>query len=235
MNVEDAYEEYRALIENLQDIGLTVYQAKAFLALIVLGVGSAEIVAETANIPRTSAYKALDSLEEKGYATSAEGRPKVYKPMDLKELRDRAVSGVNELFDKLEFIREFLVDRGEPQLVYTIYGKENVLKKICEMIDLTEKEIIISTPMFSEIRKNLIKQIEQAVSRNIRVVVVTLPNQKIPKDVEVYRKTGLIATDIVSDNKRALLASPELSACGYTYNPSLAQHLTHFINIMIEK
>ncbi len=235
MDVEDAFEEYKKLVDSLQKLGLSMYEARAFLALVVLGVGSAEVVAQTAKIPRTSAYKVLDSLEDKGFAVSMEGRPKVYKPMELKEIKEKIVEEVNELFDKLEFIQEFLMEKGEPQLVYTIYGKERVMKKIAEIIDLTEKEIIISTPIFSEIRKNLIKNIEMALNRGVKVIVITHPNQKIPKGVESHRKEGLIATDIVSDNKRALLASPELNACGYTDNPALAQHLTHFINIMIEK
>ncbi len=235
MNVDDAYEEYQSLMEGLEGIGLTTYQARAFLALVILGVGSAEVIAENARIPRTSAYKALDALEKRGFVIASEGRPKMYRPAELKSIKESIMDSVSELFDKLEFIQDFVRDNGEPQLVYTVYGKDNVLRKIGEMIDLTDEEIIISTPVFSEIRRELGKRIEQAVGRGVRVIIITAPNQKVPKDVEVHRRTGLIATDIVSDNKRALLASPELNACGYTTNPSLAQHLTHFINIMIGK
>ncbi len=235
MDAEDAFEEYKKLIDSLQKLGLSVYESRAFLALVVLGVGSAEVVAETAKIPRTSAYKVLESLEEKNFVISMEGRPKVYKPAELKEIKDKIIEELTELFDKLEFIQEFLMEKGEPQLVYTIYGKERVMKKIAEIIDLSEKDIIISTPVFSEIRKNLLKNIEMALNRGVRVVVITHPSQKVPKGIEVHRREGLIATDIVSDNKRALLTSPELNACGYTDNPALAQHLTHFMNILIEK
>ncbi len=233
MDIEEAFEEYRNMIESLQKVGLTMYEARAFLALVVLGVGSAEVVAETAKIPRTSSYRVLESLESKGFVTSSEGRPKIYKPENLRKIRDRIIGEVEELFDKLEFVQEFLMEKGEPQLVYTIYGKERVMRKMAEIIDLSENELIISTPVFSEIRKKLIKNIEQALNRGVRVVIITGPSQKVPKEAEIHRREGLIATDVVSDNKRALLASPELNACGYTDNPALAQHLTHFIRIMI--
>ncbi len=235
MNFDDAMEEYKNLSQTLQKLGLSTYEIRAFLALILLGVGSAEVVAETAKIPRTSAYKVLENLEKKGFVISSSGRPKMYKPEDLKILRKRIVDEINELFDKLEFIGEFLMERGEPQLVFTIYGKERVMKKIAEMIDFAEKELIISTPKMAEIRKNLSKNIERALKRGVRIIVVTLPNQRVPDGVEVHRKRGLIATDIVCDNKKALLAAPELNACGYTDNPALAQHLTHFINILLER
>ncbi len=233
MEIEDAMEEYRNMISNLQDLGLSIYEARAFLALVAIGVGSADVVAETAKIPRTSAYKVLESLENKGFAISSSGRPKIYKPEDLKTLRNKFISQINDLFDKLEFVEEFLAERGEPQLVYTIYGKEKVMRKIAEMIDSSESELIISTPKITEIRKNLMKNIERAIKRGVRIIVVTLPNQRVPEGADVYRRKGLIATDIVCDDKKALLAAPELNACGYTDNPALAQHLTHFINILI--
>ena len=233
MDVEDAFQEYRKIVESLQHLGLSLYESRAFLALVVLGVGTADVVAQTAKIPRTSAYKVLESLEKKGFVTSSEGRPRVFKPEKLGTIKERIIGEIEELFDKLEFVQEFLMEKGEPQLVYTIYGRERVLKKLAEMVDLTEEEIIISTPVFSEIRKVLLKNLEQALNRGVRIIIITSPNQKVPIEAEVHRREGLIATDVVSDNKRALLASPELEACGYTDNPALAQHLTHFIHIMI--
>ncbi len=235
MDMEEAFDEYNKMVASLQKIGLSQYEAKAFLAVVVLGVGNAEIIAQTAGIPRTSSYKVLDALEKKGFVVSSEGRPKIYKPEELSKIRDRFVSEVDELFDKLEFVHEYLMEKGEPQLVYTIYGRERVLRKLMEIVDLSDYELIISTPVFSEIRKALLKNLEQAVNRGVRVIIITSPNQKVPLNANIYRREGLIATDVVSDNKRALLASPALEACGYTDNPSLAEHLTNFIRIMLSQ
>jgi len=227
-------EEYEKIVKSLQRLGLSLYETKAFLALISLGVGSADTIAKTADIPRTSAYKVLDSLEEKGFVISSRGRPKMYKPENLRSLRKKIVDEVNELFEKLEFVESIFLEKGEPQLVYTIYGRDKVIRKIAQMIDDSEEEVIISTPRVSEIRNELSKNIERALKRGVKIVFVTLPNQRVPQGVITYRRRGLVATDIVCDNRKALLASPELSACGYTDNPALAQHLTHFINILIE-
>ena len=235
MNHIHPMEEYQNIVNSLQKLGLSLYETRAFLALLLLRVGSAEVIAENAKIPRTSAYKVLESLEKKGFVISSKGRPKMYKPENLKILKERIIEEIEELFEKLEFVEDIFSDKGEPQLVYTIYGKEKVMKKIAEMIDSAEREIIISTPKISEIRQFLKKNIERALKRGVRIVVVTLPSQKAPDNVIVYRRQGLIATDIVCDDKKALLAAPELNACGYTDNPALAKHLTHFIWILIEK
>jgi len=38
----------------------------------------------------------------------------------------------------------------------------------------------------------------------------------------------------VSDGKMALIASPDLTACGFSANPFLAQHLMRFLEIVIK-
>ena len=59
--------------EMLKMFGLSSYEAQAFSALIYHGVANADVIADTAKIPRTSAYKVMESLVEKGYARETEG------------------------------------------------------------------------------------------------------------------------------------------------------------------
>ncbi len=219
----------------LEILGLTGYEARAYMALVAHGHAPADAVAQTARIPRTSCYKALESLVEKGLAYSLGGRPRLYKAEDPNVVRRMAQKRLDETFDRLSMVHEILSEKGLPQLVYTIVGKDRVFEKIRELLDESQKRFIISTPLLSEIRKNLRKEIENALRRGVDLVVITEPGQKTPAGVKVFRRKGLIATDIISDGTRALLASPDLNACGYTDNPALAQHLERFLEIMMEK
>ena len=67
--------EYRRAVEVLGRVGLTVYEARAYIALVARGIGDAASLAHAAGIPRTSAYKVLESLVEKGYAKPTGGKP----------------------------------------------------------------------------------------------------------------------------------------------------------------
>jgi len=204
MDINEAMDEYEKIVKTMEKLGLSLYETRAFLALLALGVGSAETIAKTADIPRTSAYKVLDSLEKKGFVISSKGRPKMYKPENLKTLKAKIVGEIDELFEKLEFVESIFLEKGEPQLVYTIYGREKVISKMAQMIDEAEEEIIISTPRVADIRNELSKNIERALKRGVKVIFVTLPSQKVPSGVKTYRRNGLVATDIVCDNKKAL-------------------------------
>jgi sugar-specific transcriptional regulator TrmB len=217
----------------LKMLGLSSYEAQGFAALVYHGVANADTVADTAKIPRTSAYKVMESLVQKGLAKETEGRPRMFKPEDMGKIRGDFEKKLNDLFIDLKNLQDILPSKGEPQLVYTIYGSTQVMEKLKEMINLTETELYVCTPRVKEIRTELKKQLENAAKRNIRIVFVTPPNKRVPANVEVFRKEGLIATDVVSDQKRAMLAGPDLDACGYTDNPALALHVYQFINMML--
>ncbi len=228
-------EEYEYISEGLQKFGLTEYQAKTYTALVAHGVADAETIASSANLPRTSVYKSLDSLHDMGYVVVSEGRPKVFKPAEPLEIKSRLSRELDNIFGRLNTISEMLTEKGEPQLVYTINGKDSVLDKIGEIINRTEEKIILSSPNFSIILDRHEKELESADKRGVEIIVITTTRERVYKEAEVRRKDRLIATDLISDGKRALLASPGFEACGYTNNPSLAKHLANFMDILMDR
>lgn len=234
-DIEQLKAEYLRISSTLKKLGLSEYEARAYVALVALGPSSASFVAEIAQIPRTSAYKTMLSLERKGFVSSLAGRPRTFSPADPSTLADRYVKEVAETFSKISSVKDLLSQRGVPQMVYTIMGRERVLDKIGEMIDKSQSSFVISSPSFSQLRRSLGKRLSSALTRGVRVTVITSPFVKVPRSVSVVRRKGLIATDVISDGKMALLAAPDLSACGYTDNETLSKHLEDFLHIMAER
>ncbi len=235
LKMEELEEELELISEGLQRFGLSDYQAKSYAALVAHGVADAETIASSANLPRTSVYKALDSLHDMGYVVVSEGRPKVFKPAEPLEIKSRLSRELDDTFGRLNTLSEALTEKGEPQLVYTINGQEKVLDKIGEIINRTDEKIIISSPNFSKILDEYRKELESAHQRAVDITIVTTTRERVFDDAEIERKDTLIATDLISDGKRALLASPGFEACGYTTNPSLARHLVDFMDILMDR
>ncbi len=230
----DLRKEYEKASRTLESVGLSNYEARAYIALVAHGYGDADTIAETSGIPRTSSYKVLQSLCEKGFAISTSGRPRIFKPEEPKKLKDMIVPPILDTFEKLETLSEILRDKGEPQLVYTITGKSRVIAKIGELLDKSTKSVIIASPSFHEIRAPLAKKIDNAAARGVEITIITEAGHKVPEKARVVLKKGLIASDVVVDGSDALLASADLSACGFTDNASLAKHLENFLEILIE-
>ena len=233
-DIDDLLREYERISRTLTQMGLSDYESRTYIALVAAGTSSPSFVADIAQIPRTSAYKTLEGLERKGFARSTPGRPRRFTPTDPQELGETYASDVRETFSKIASVKDLLSQRGVPQLVYTILGKERVLDKIGEMLDKSENSFVISSPSIAEFRRRMGKRFTNAISRGVRVTVITSPFVKVPENVRVIRRKGLIATDVIADANNALLAAPDLSACGYTDNETLSQHLQEFLRIMTE-
>lgn len=233
-DVEELQKEYARVAGTLERFGLSEYESRAYVALVAVGSGSANFVASVAQIPRTSAYKVMKSLGSKGFVKETPGRPVSFVPTDPEELSRTLIDEVQTSFAKVATIKDLLSERGVPQLVYTIMGKDRVLDKIGEMMDKSESSFVMSTPSMAVIRRGLGKRFSSAVSRGVKVTLITSPFVKAPSGIKVIRRKALIATDVISDGKTALLAAPDLSACGYTDNEALSRHLEDFLRIMGE-
>lgn len=230
--VEVGKEEILSLLGRM---GLSDYEAKAYLALVMRSHGSADNVAEVADIPRTSAYKVLESLKRKGFVVSRGGRPAVFHPVHPQEVKQKALAEVDKVFRQLEVLKGSLTEKGTPQLVYTITGREKVLAKIGELLDVAKEEFFISSPVYHEINVAFSTKFSNALKRGIRILVVAEPSAKVPEASEVIRKQDLLAVDVIADSELALIGSPDLSICGYTDNPFLAAHLENFFMMSLER
>lgn len=213
-------------------VGLSKYEARAYLGLIALGVAPADRVANVARIPRTSAYKVLDSLCEKDFATSTKGRPKVYRPVAPQKLQEKIVEDITELFSTIKTLGDVVSDRGLPLLVYSINSQEKVIKKVIEMIEGSTDSIKISSPVVSQMVEFINKPVQNAIKRGVSVIIITHPSQRVPENTTVYRRVNLVTTEMIIDDSLALITTVEMNACGFTDNQFITQHLLNVFNIL---
>jgi sugar-specific transcriptional regulator TrmB len=228
-------EEFRKAADVLGKVGLTQYEARAYIALVARGLGDAASLATAAGIPRTSAYKVLESLAEKGYAKPTGGKPILFRPTPPLDVAESLKGAIQEVFEKLALLHRVVAEHGEPQLVYLLSGREKVLLKIGELLDQSTEAFILTTPQLADLRDELGKKIQHAVKRGVHVTFITTPLQRIPEGVEFVPRENLRATEVLSDGAHALLAAPGLDACGFTDNPILIAHLKQFLEMVLNK
>ncbi len=68
-----------SVVEKLQQIGLTEYEAKAYLALLNMHLSTATQVSEKSGVPRTKIYSVLEALKNKGWVRVYSGVPLLFK------------------------------------------------------------------------------------------------------------------------------------------------------------
>jgi sugar-specific transcriptional regulator TrmB len=90
------------MVEQLTRLGLTSYEAKAYLALMRRGSSTAAQVSRLAGVPRQRIYDVLASLVERGLASSKPGRVVKYSATAPELALERLVSDHRQRLAELE-------------------------------------------------------------------------------------------------------------------------------------
>ncbi len=113
-------------LENLQQLGLSPYEARAYLALLRHGKLLGKEVAQKAGVPPTSVYRNLESLRAKGFVQIIQKNPFAYQAVEP----EAAVSGyLQEEHARLdELKRDAIADLTAIKAFREIEKKEDVLE-----------------------------------------------------------------------------------------------------------
>ncbi|MDX1610724.1 MAG: helix-turn-helix domain-containing protein [Candidatus Thermoplasmatota archaeon] len=137
-------------MQKIQDYGLTEYEARAYLALLELGGGTAREVASLSRVPRTKIYQVLDDLHSKQLAEMIPERPKKYLAVPFEEYLARFESDYKERLERIaedrKLAREELIpSTGHEQTstgTFQVFkGRKNVTTKVEEMLIGAEEEV----------------------------------------------------------------------------------------------
>lgn len=90
------------LINQLTGLGLTTYEARAYVALITRDSFTAAQVARQANLPRQRIYDVLGSLVERGLASTRPGRVVKYAAVSPELAIERLVAGHRRQLERIE-------------------------------------------------------------------------------------------------------------------------------------
>jgi sugar-specific transcriptional regulator TrmB len=171
-----------ALVETLQDAGLSPYQANAYVALLELGVASATEVADAGDVPAPRIYDVLGSLEDHGYIETYEQdtlHARAHSPTDvLEDLRERS--------NRFERAADEVEDRWEqPELegneASIVSRFRTVLERAETFIEEASHQILLSTTVenFERLRPALTDAYERGVS--VRVSLHTERDKPLPR------------------------------------------------------
>ena len=220
------------IVEELQDLGLTSYEARCYVSLAYLGPSDPARVADDADIPKPSAYTALRGLASKGWADLIVKKPATYHAKRPASIKSMVASKVEETFEALDrFYRNEPAEEAE--LVYTVRGREKVLDKIYEMLLGARENVIVVAPTVGLEDARVMELLAGAVRRGVRVRAICDDGAVglLPPGVDI-RTGNQVAFDLLVDDKVALIGLPDHSACGWIDSPAVSSHFKQFLELL---
>lgn len=247
------------LVKRIKEyFNLNIYETKVWLALLTKGIASAKEVADISGVPRSRTYDVLESLEKRGFAITRIGKPVKYisvKPteviekmkMETMQEAQEKVKLLGNLKDTQEYVElQTLHNVGispirSTEITGSIKGRNNLLSRVRELVESTEKELLICTSVadFDDKSRVLIPALESASRKNVKIrVLLSGDHETIKKTLSRINvkpiQTNSNAKFFVSDKKEALfMLTPENAdeEMGVWLNsPYFSESLTHLLN-----
>src|ERR671918_1843293 len=165
------------MIEQLTQLGLTSYEAKAYLALMRRGSSTAAQVSRLAGVPRQRIYDVLASLVEKGLASSKPGRVVKYSATAPELALERLVSDHRQQLEELERSATAMIEELTPafeagqaqtdplEYIEVLRDRRAVNERFDELQAGIKKEILVFTkPPYATPAQENVEGLEVAAS-----------------------------------------------------------------------
>jgi len=217
------------LINKIKDyFDLNIYETKVWLALLGKGIASAGEVASISGVPRSRTYDVLESLDKRGFAIVKLGKPVKYigvKPqIIIEKLKNNVKVDANEKISELSKVKtteefakiEALYNVGihpvkREDISAAIKGKSNISNYLREIIQNSEKEVIICTNAEEMLSKaKLFTQTFEILKKsNILVRIALLGDERLIKKLserfnEKIQKVEIDSKFFIIDRKEIL-------------------------------
>lgn len=160
------------LISNLEKLGLTENEAKAYIGLVSLREGTAREIHELTNVPRAKIYEILKVLAKKGFLEIRQGSPIHYRAVDPKQvigkIKDEFINCAIETLDQLN---ELGYELPKTSPVWCIQSDWGIKNRIREILAGVKEELIVfsSSPEFLKEFETELKELEKTC--NLIIIV----------------------------------------------------------------
>jgi len=158
------------VVEKLQRIGLTEYEAKAYLTLLRDHLNSASKLSEKSGVPRTKIYSVLESLERKGWIRIYSGIPLLFRAVEPREVFKKVKKDYEEFLGSIQTtLKEEVREMKE---------KFMILKFDVGLESLKEEMRKAKTIWINNATTDFLKKVTDAFSKDAVVKALLFPRER---------------------------------------------------------
>jgi sugar-specific transcriptional regulator TrmB len=250
-------EDPARVIDCLKSLGLTKYEALVYISLLKVASASASGIHEISGVPRASVYTVIDQLLDKGLVSVSQSAPKRFAAFPPEDAISRLMGHIER---DAQFTRDSLSSiyrertssgTGNEELIWNIYGIENIKKRLIQLISGAKREVrIVAHP---HILSPGVRQSLTLMANRVRVEIITpywpgdspLPEKMqvyiikhpdIPKEIEMAK--DMMAGGIcIIDERRVLvfMGLGEVDAVGlFSESVGFIQFFVRYYNLIFD-
>ena len=228
-----------SLIETLQELGFTQYEAQCYLGLLHQHPLNGSQLSTVCGVPRSMVYQTLNRLEEKAAVVRLNGEerePQQYEPVAPSLVIAHLSAQFQATCEQVEHDLNALARTPPAEVVLNIVGADDILRRVAILVRQARQHISLmgGAPELAALEPDLNAAVARGVSARI-VSIGTAP--AVPGQVVTFLGENVSAPMrfllVVADSAPVLIATfpPDARASAVlTANPILARLLSAFLN-----
>jgi HTH-type transcriptional regulator, sugar sensing transcriptional regulator len=158
------------LIQRLQALGFSQYEARAYCALLQKSPANGHEVAKTAGIPTSKIYETLERLHHKGAVLVQRSEPTLWAPVPHRDLVAALRQRMESTFSAVEQGLAQLGHEQDHQLTWSLSGRGHVVESMRTAIDRSRERLAAAIPA-AELAE-LAESLRAAAERGVTVELV---------------------------------------------------------------
>jgi sugar-specific transcriptional regulator TrmB len=138
------------LVDSLKTLGMTEYEAKVYSALVLFDRSEVKQIYEYLNMPKPSVYQSLKRLMDNGLVMLVNSKPAIYRAtppkIALRHLMDIHQNARKNALIELEYLEKSGFKTESPEIIWTLFGNNNVDHSLEELISKAKKSMKLILP-----------------------------------------------------------------------------------------
>jgi HTH-type transcriptional regulator, sugar sensing transcriptional regulator len=159
------------LIQRLQALGFSQYEARVYCALLQKSPANGHEVAKKAGIPTSKVYETLERLRTKGAVLVQRSEPTLWAPVPHRELLGRLRHDMDSTFTAVEQGLAQLGYEQDTALTWSLSGRGHVVDSMRRAIERSRERLAGAIP--AAVLGELAPSLQAAAERGVTVDLVT--------------------------------------------------------------
>lgn len=166
-----------ALVEGLVLLGLTEYEARAYVATVSVGEGGISDISQQSGIPRSRVYDIMERLAAKGFVEVGAMKPLRYRAVDPDQVTNQIRAEFSRTADTVQSSLQDLKGKTDkmPTPLWFIMGEKRIDMEIEDFISSAQAPLGMLVLVNSFLLKNAAAITEKSKTTRIDIAVVNEP------------------------------------------------------------
>ena len=187
------------MIEKLRKLGLSPYESKCYLALVKHGNLLGKEIAEKSDVPPTSVYRNLETLQKRGLVQIVQKEPLVYQAVDpeialpayIKSQQEELAKIQEQTINDLTAIKKTGIIQKEEEVLEVYSGREQSYKLGKKLIHQSKKEFLIVGRGTQQSILDIIHTLKSATKRGVLCKFIITTQDENKNLIEELKKCGV--------------------------------------------